>query len=89
MKRKFVNVIGMELERWSNKGCIAYFGVEKDWATLYDIRSTNEGKGEATELLIEAKTYYESQSKKFGGSVALNDRMKKIYQRLQIVEYTE
>ena len=77
----------MELERWTNGGCVANFGVGEDWATLYDIKSANEGKGEATALLIETKKYYEGLGKKFGGSVALNNRMKKIYQRLNIKEY--
>ena len=87
MKKEFVNVMGMELERWTNGGCVANFGVGNDWATLYDIESRNESKGEATALLKEAKEYYERLNKKFGGSIALNERMSKIYQRLQIQEY--
>ncbi len=88
MKKEIVNVLGMELERWTNKSCVADFGVEDDWATLYDIKSREEGKGHATELLIGAKKYYERQGKEFGGSVALNNRMRKIYQELGIKEYT-
>ena len=87
MKKELVNLMGMELERWTNGGCVADFGVGNDWATLYTIESKNQGKGEATALLKEAKRYYEGLNKKFGGSVALNDRMSKIYQRLQIEEY--
>ena len=79
----------MELEQWTNGGCVANFGVEKTWATLYDIYSKNPGKGEATALLIETKKYYENQGKVFGGSIALNERMRKIYQRLGITEYTD
>ena len=82
-----VNVLGMELERWTNKSCVADFGVGDNWATLYSIKSNEEGKGHATELLVEAKKYYEGQGKKFGGDVALNNRMKKIYQELGIKEY--
>ena len=67
----------------------ANFGVGEDWATLYDIESKNEGRGEATNLLIKAKKYYEKLGKKFGGSVALNDRMKNIYKRLKITEYDD
>lgn len=87
MNREIVNIMGMELEEWTNKSCIAHFGVGNDWATLYDIESKEEGKGHATELLKEAKRYYESQGKVFGGSVALNNRMRKIYQELGIKEY--
>ena len=87
MKKEMVNVLGMELERWTNKSCVADFGVGDNWATLYSIKSNEEGKGHATELLVEAKKYYEGQGKKFGGDVALNNRMKKIYQELGIKEY--
>ena len=87
MKKEIVNILGMKLEQWTNKSCVANFGIGEEWATLYDIKSEEQGKGHATELLIEAKKYYEGQKKDFGGSVALNDRMAKIYQRLNIKEY--
>ena len=86
MERKIVNILGMELEQWTNGGCRAEFGVGDNWATLYSIKSNNPGKGEATNLLIEAKRYYEKLGKEFGGSVALNDKMKRIYQKLKIKE---
>lgn len=87
MNRKIVNILGMELEQWENKSSVANFGIGDDWATLYDIHSLEQGKGHATELLIEAKKHYEELGKKFGGSVALNERMRKIYERLGIEEY--
>ena len=87
MKKEKKNIMGMELDEWTNKSCIAHFGVGDDWATLYDIQSREEGKGHATELLKEAKTYYENQGKEFGGNVALNERMRKIYRELGIKEY--
>lgn len=89
MKHEMKNIMGMELEEWVNKSCVAHFGVGDGWATLYEINSKEESKGHATELLLEAKKYYEGQGKKFGGSVALNERMRKIYQRLKIEEYVE
>jgi len=89
MIHKMVNIMGMELEEWINESCIAHFGMGDDWATLYTIESKEKNKGHATELLIEAKKYYENLSKKFGGSVALNDIMKHIYQKLNILEYSE
>lgn len=85
-KRK-VNIMGMELEQWIYGGCVANFGVGNEWATLYDILSKNQGKGEATHLLKEAKKYYEGLGKVFGGSIALNSRMRDIYKRLEIKEY--
>lgn len=77
----------MDLIRWSHESCIAHFAVGDDWATLYDIKSGEEGRGHATQLLICAKDQYEREGKTFGGSVALNDRMHKIYKRLGITEY--
>ncbi len=88
MKRENIEELGMPLERWTNKSCIARFGVGDDWATLYDIQSSEPGKGHATELLAQAKAFYEEKGLEFGGSVALNERMRKIYQRLSIKEYT-
>lgn len=84
---KIVNIMGMILHEWTNSGCVAHFGVGDDWVTLYDIYSANQGKGEATELLVKAKKYYEEKKLKFGGSVALNERMRNIYNRLGIKEY--
>lgn len=82
-----VNVLGMELDEWKLDSCIAHFAVGPKWATLYDIESLIKGRGHATSLLQEAKAYYESQNKKFGGSVALNPIMRKIYKKLKIKEY--
>jgi len=87
MEIQTVNILGMPLEEWIYKSCIAHFGVGDDWATLYDIESKERGKGHATRLLTEAKKYYELQGKRFGGTVALNDGMKKLYIKLGIKEY--
>lgn len=87
MTHKMITVLGMVLQQWVNESCTANFGVGDDWATLYDIKSKEEGKGHATELLIEAKKFYEAEGKRFSGSVALNDRMRNIYKRLNIYEY--
>ena len=87
MKIKLVKILGMKMEKWNNRGCSAYFGVGKDYATLYNIYSKNQGKGEATELLIKAKRYYEKLDKKFGGSIALNSIMSHLYKKLNIKEY--
>lgn len=84
-----VRVCGMDLERWTHESCEADFAVGPDWATLYSIRSKNEGKGHATQLLIVAKKHYEDKGKFVGGSVALNPRMRAIYQRLGIKEYRD
>ncbi len=87
MEKIQVLLMGMRLWKWTNGECIAHFGVGEKFATLYTIVSKNEGKGEATALLKEAKKYYEKKGKVFGGSVALNDRMRWIYKKLGIKEY--
>jgi len=84
MNPKKINKLGMILDEWKWKSCRAEFGVEKSWATLYYIESRQEGKGHATELLTAAKAYYEKKGKEFGGSVALNERMRKLYQKFGI-----
>ena len=86
---KKVNFMGMELDEWTHQSCIAHVGTEEDWATIYDIQSEHEGQGHATELLLMMKDYYEKQGKKFGGSVALNDRMARLYKKCGIREYCQ
>lgn len=81
-------MFGGPLTEWRHKSCRAVFGVGNDWATLYEIHSREESKGHATELLRAAKLFYERQGKRFGSTVALNDRMQSILQRLDIKEYT-
>lgn len=87
MKKEIVNILGMELERWTHKSCEADVAVGIDWATLYVIESKEKRKGHAEELLREIKKHYESKGKVFGGDVALNAGMEKLYQKLNIKEY--
>ena len=89
MMHNQVNFLGMILDEWTEKSCVAHIAVnnEKKWATIYDIQSEEEGCGHASKLLKETKKYYESKGLKFGGSIALNDRMRKLYKKLNITEY--
>lgn len=83
-----IEVLGMPLQRWTHESCTADFAVGDDGATLYNIESAVEGKGHATALLAAAKELYEGEgNKRFGGTVALTDRMAAIYKRLGIQEY--
>lgn len=84
---KQVKSMGMLLDKWTHKSCEAMIGIGTDWATIYAISSDEQGKGHATELLIEMKEHYEAEGKVFGSSVALNSRMKHLLQKLNIVEY--
>lgn len=79
--------MGMEFDRWTHKSCQADVAVGDNWATLYSIESKEKRKGHAEELLREIKKYYEGLGKDFGGDVALNKGMRKLYQKLNIKEY--
>ncbi len=85
--KMYMPMMSDTLMQWKYKSCTANFGVGDTWATLYDIRSLEEGKGHATYLLTEAKKHYEAQGKAFGGTVALNDGVSRIYKKLGIKEY--
>lgn len=89
IETKEISMMGMPLVEWKYRSCTANFGVseEEKYATLYEIISLEQGKGHATYLLTAAKKFFEDTGYKFGGSVALNDRMKSIYKRLNIEEY--
>lgn len=87
MKPYKVSILGMPLDEWKYKSCLAHCATSKDWATLYEIGSKEEGKGHATKLLTAMKEYYERQGLKFGGSVALNKRMRRLYQKCGVEEY--
>lgn len=89
MKPYRVEVLGMILDEWKCESCVARCGTGKDWAILYEIRSSEESKGYATKLLLAMKAYYEGKGLKFGGSIALNQRMRRLYQRCGITEYCD
>ena len=89
MNPQKVNLLGMELDEWRYKSCVAHVATDEGWATIYDIQSHQEGRGNATKLLLLMKAHYESQGKRFGGSVALNERMARLYKKCGIKEYGE
>jgi len=87
MKREVKNILGMPLDEWKHKSCTAHFSVFPDEATLYDIVSKEPNKGHAFELLSFAKEYYEKRDKKVMGTVALNEKMSRLYKKIGIGEY--
>jgi len=87
MKPHKVRLLGMPLDEWQYESCVAHCATGKDWATLYDIESADEGKGHATQLLLAMKEYYERKGLRFSGSVALNERMRRLYQKCGVTEY--
>lgn len=84
---KPAQMMGMDLIEWKYKSCTAYFEYGPDWVTLISIESTEKRQGHATTLLKTAKKYFEDKNMEFGGSVALNPGMRRIYVRLGITEY--
>ena len=89
MNPKKIIHMGMPLDRWKLKSCIANVGVGEDWATVYFIISEKKGRGHGTELLLTMKKHYEAEGKKFGSSVALSGAMKHLLIKLNIPEYAE
>ena len=82
-----INIMGMELEAWEYKSCVAEIGYGDDWATIYNIESLERRKGHAQELCAIMQKYYESIGKQFASSVALHPGMKAILTKLNIKEY--
>ena len=84
-----ITILGMELIEWKVESCTAHFAVGPDWATLYSIESEEPGKGHATMLMIIAKKYYKKQGKEVGGTIALNEVISHLYEKLGYIEYKE
>ena len=87
IKIESINLLGMELEQWTHKSCIAKIGQGEDWATIFSIESQEKNKGHGTQLLIAMKSYYENKGKIFGSSVALSEAMSHLLKKLNIKEY--
>lgn len=84
---KQVLSMGMPLDNWTHKSCSAMIGVGDDWATIYMISSSEKEKGHASELLATMKDHYEAHGKFFGSSIALNDGMRRLLVKFNIMEY--
>ena len=87
MKRKKVNVMGMDLMRFYYKSCVADVAEFEITSTLYAIKSEEPGQGHGTELLKQIQNYYKIKGKELCGSIALKDTMRHLYEKLQIKEY--
>ena len=87
VKPSQVEILGMVLDEWSYQSCVAHCATGDIWATLYDIETEERNQGHATILLQAMKLHYERLGLKFGGSVALNEPMRRLYRKCQIEEY--
>jgi hypothetical protein len=72
---------------WTYKSCKAVVGLGEGWATIYVIESKERGKGHASVLLQQMKSYYENGNIVFGSTVALNDIMRHLLVKYNITEY--
>lgn len=88
MSREIVH-IGMPLKQFLWKSCQATVAEGDNWATVYFIESGERNKGHATELMKMLKFIYETKGKIFGGTVALNPAMKRVYEKSGVTEYDE
>ena len=88
IKPQPVEVLGMILDEWRYKSCIAHCATGDGWSTLYDIETEERNQGQATILLQTMKLHYQRLGLKFGGSVALNDNMRRLYRKCGVEEYT-
>lgn len=87
IKFKPVESMGMKLTQATYKSCSATIATGDDWATIYSIQSSEEGRGHCQELCKQAKEFYSQHGKVFGSTVALSPAMKHILQKLEITEY--
>ena len=87
MKIRPVKILGMLLQEWKHKSCVAHIAEGMGWATIYDVKSKIQGKGHATELLLAIQKHYKLLGIELGGSVALNHKMERLYRKLKIKEY--
>lgn len=75
------------------EGCIAEVSVNdtEKWATVYSIETvpSERNRGLATELMKQLKKIFEDKGYKFGGTVALNPAMKRVYEKSGVKEYAE
>ena len=84
---KPIESMGMSLTQATYKSCTANIGVGNNWATIYSISSSDEGKGHCQELCKYLKEFYTECDKVFGSTVALYPAMKHILEKLEITEY--
>lgn len=80
------------LFKWKHCRALVYENDEEKWATVSFIETHPKfrNQGEATELLNILKYGYEiDKGYDFGGTVALNPAMKRVYEKTGVKEYEE
>lgn len=78
--------------KWKHCRAMVYVSDEEKWATvsLIETHPDHRNKGQATELMQFLQRLYEKQQGyKFGGTVALNPAMSRVYEKTGIIEYKD
>ena len=77
--------------RWKYCRAMVYENAEEKWATvsLIETKSEYQNQGHATELMLFLKAYYGQKQYDFGGTVALNPAMSRVYEKTNVKEYKE
>lgn len=70
---------------YREKGVEVLVAEGEGWATIYTVDSSIPNKGYCQQLLLQLKEIYKDV--RFGCTVALNDKMRHILQKLEITEY--
>lgn len=80
------------LYKWKHCRAMVYVNDEEKWATvsLIETHPSHQNKGEATELMMFLKELYQDrQHYTFGGTVALNPAMSRVYEKSGVKEYAD
>jgi len=77
--------------KWKYCRAMVYENPDEKWATvsLIETHPDHRNKGQATEMMNFLKRMYEKNGFKFGGTVALNPAMKRVYEKTGVEEYDD
>lgn len=77
--------------KWKYCRAMVYVNDEERWATvsLIETKAEYQNQGQATELMQFLQKLYEKQGYTFGGTVALNPAMARVYEKTGIKEYKD
>lgn len=81
----------VQLYKWKYCRAMVYENLPEKWATvsLIETHPEHRNQGQATEMMLFLKKMYEKNGFKFGGTVALNPAMKRVYEKTGIKEYVD
>lgn len=77
--------------KWKYCRAMVYVNDEEKWATvsLIETHQDHRNKGMATELMLFLRKLYGGKGYTFGGTVALNPAMSRVYEKTGVTEYSD